>query len=427
MSEQRKNRQIMIAFMGVIGVVGSFYFVSQLTKSDTASFSRGQDPGLTTTMIAGRTDGASPEMSWITSGRENIEDLQQTVKDLSQSLEIISNKAADEIAALTVGYDEQIIAQQAEINALKELIAQSGGARPADTPSSVGQGGDFLMPASAVAPRGGTPNLIGDQRRSGLNALDPNAGNSTPASQSTVVPQAAAPSDFARTFALTPIALTEEEEAASNITQLENYLPAGSYAPAVVLSGVDASTGVSSQGDPIPVLFRITGAAVTAGTRSTRGHRVDLTGCTVTGSARGDLSSERVYVRLLKLACIKPGQQVFETDVAGYMSGSGKTGARGLVTSREGNLVSAAAVAGALGGLAGAAGNIGSQASGSEAASLDDALLGAGVGTLTGGLQSAADKLSSYYIERAEQYQPVVSLYGGTEVEVVFMEGVSLD
>ena len=42
------------------------------------------------------------------------------------------------------------------------------------------------------------------------------------------------------------------------------------------------------------------------------------------------------------------------------------------------------------------------------------------------GLGQAASSLSEYYINRAEQYQPVVSLYAGTEVDVVFLEGVSL-
>lgn len=51
---------------------------------------------------------------------------------------------------------------------------------------------------------------------------------------------------------------------------------------------------------------------------------------------------------------------------------------------------------------------------------------GAGAGVVGGGAASAADRLAEYYIKRAEQYQPVVSLYAGTNVEVVFMEGVSL-
>ncbi|MXW90821.1 MAG: hypothetical protein F4Z47_03375, partial [Rhodospirillaceae bacterium] len=74
------------------------------------------------------------------------------------------------------------------------------------------------------------------------------------------------------------------------------WLPAGAHAEAVVLAGVDASAGISSQGDPRPVLMRITGPAWTAAEDGTA-LQVDIDGCTVTGAAHGDLSSEKVYVR----------------------------------------------------------------------------------------------------------------------------------
>jgi conjugal transfer pilus assembly protein TraB len=40
-----------------------------------------------------------------------------------------------------------------------------------------------------------------------------------------------------------------------------DYLPPNSYAPARVIVGVDASAGVASQTDPLPVVLRITGPA----------------------------------------------------------------------------------------------------------------------------------------------------------------------
>ena len=60
------------------------------------------------------------------------------------------------------------------------------------------------------------------------------------------------------------------------------WLPAGAHAEAVVLAGVDASAGVSSQGDPRPVLLRITGPAWTAAERGET--ETDLI---VHGAARG--------------------------------------------------------------------------------------------------------------------------------------------
>ena len=58
---------------------------------------------------------------------------------------------------------------------------------------------------------------------------------------------------------------------------VETWLPAGSHAEAVVLAGVDAAAGVSSQGDPRPVLLRIVGPAWTAAEDGTA-MQVDVDG-----------------------------------------------------------------------------------------------------------------------------------------------------
>ena len=120
---------------------------------------------------------------------------------------------------------------------------------------------------------------------------------------------------------------------------LSLWLPAGSHAEAIVLAGVDASAGISSQGDPRPLLLRLTGPAWTAA-EDGAAFQVDVAGCTVTGAAHGDLSSEKVYARLRTLTCAGPEPgSVIETEVAGFIAGSGKTGVRGPVVSREGALV----------------------------------------------------------------------------------------
>ena len=132
---------------------------------------------------------------------------------------------------------------------------------------------------------------------------------------------------------------------------VSTWLPAGAHAEAIVLAGVDASAGVSSQGDPRPVLLRIVGPAWTAA-EDGEAMQVDVDGCTVTGAAHGDLSSEKVYVRFRTMTCAGPAPgTVIETDVAGFVAGSGKTGVRGPVVSREGALVEKAFLAGLVSGI----------------------------------------------------------------------------
>ena len=99
---------------------------------------------------------------------------------------------------------------------------------------------------------------------------------------------------------------------------IDNYTPSGSFAPAVVLTGVDASTSVQASGNPKPALLQIMGEAILPG-----GHKADLKGCHVTTEAIGDLSSERAEIRLEKLSCVeqKTGE-VIELNVKGYLAGS---------------------------------------------------------------------------------------------------------
>ena len=208
---------------------------------------------------------------------------------------------------------------------------------------------------------------------------------------------------------------------------LKSWLPAGSYADAVVLAGVDASVGVTSQGDPRPVLLRLTGPARSAA-EGGEALEADVAGCTLTGAAYGDLSSEKVYVRLRTLTCAGPERKtVIETQVAGFVAGSGKVGVRGPVVSREGALVEKAFLAGLVSGAGETAANVlqtpgnGAGEGGSTSlADLGRAGLGAGAG-------SAGRRVADYLIRRAEQYQPVIQLQTGTRVTVVFIEGARID
>ena len=196
------------------------------------------------------------------------------------------------------------------------------------------------------------------------------------------------------------------------------WLPAGAHAEAVVLAGVDASAGVSSQGDPRPVLLRITGPAWTAAEDGTA-LQVDVDGCTVTGAAHGDLSSEKVYVRFRTMTCAGPESgTVIETDVAGFVAGSGKTGVRGPVVSREGALVEKAFLAGLVSGVGqGVSQAFQPQAvaTGGGAPVANTGLGDIGRAGLGAGASSAGQKVADYMIRRAEQYQPVIQLQAGHE------------
>ncbi|SOB88099.1 conjugal transfer pilus assembly protein TraB [Sphingomonas guangdongensis] len=207
-----------------------------------------------------------------------------------------------------------------------------------------------------------------------------------------------------------------------------DYLPPNSYAPARVIVGVDASAGVASQTDPLPVVLRITGPARSV-VKDGKLLTTRLQGCVVNGAARGDLSAEKVYVKLQKMTCDQPGGRVAVSEVKGFISFAGKTGVRGRVVSREGSLVSQALLAGIVGGFGrGFSANANSVFSGITTGvdGKRQQLSGGDIvqGGLGQGVADASDTVSKYLIERAEQYQPVVEMPTGIDVEIVFLDGV---
>jgi len=214
----------------------------------------------------------------------------------------------------------------------------------------------------------------------------------------------------------------------TSFTDSANYLPPNSIARARVVVGVDATTSVRSQGDPLPVVLRITGPARSVYAEG-RLLRTQIEGCMVNGAASGDLSSEKVYVRLQRMTCPQPGGRFAVSEVKGFIAFGGKTGVRGRVVSREGGLVGQAFLAGLAGGFGrGFSFNTESALNGSNVSvngerqklSLGEIAQG-GVGS---GVAGSADQVSKYLIERAEQYQPVIEMPTGIDVEIVFLDGV---
>lgn len=214
-------------------------------------------------------------------------------------------------------------------------------------------------------------------------------------------------------------------------TDSANYLPPNSIAVAKVIVGVDANAGVQSQTDPLPVVLRITGPARSVYDQG-RLLTTNIAGCLVNGAARADLSSEKVYVKLQRMTCPQPNGRYAVSDVKGFIAFGGKTGVRGRVVSREGALIGQAFLAGLAGGFGrGFSANTNSILQGTNVnVNGQRQKLGAGEileGGLGEGVATSADMVSKYLIERAEQYQPVIEMPTGIDVEIVFLEGVFIN
>ena len=215
----------------------------------------------------------------------------------------------------------------------------------------------------------------------------------------------------------TPLARNRAQGAAP-----KTYLPAGTFMKAVVLSGVTASTGGTAAANPMPMLMEVIDTA-----RLPNAFRSAMERCFVTASATGDLSSERVLVRLDRLSCMKKDGKAVDVRVQGYVTGEdGKTGVRGRLVSRSGQAIANAVFLGALSGLGEAvslsAQNTTTYASGASSKSVTNPWK-AGLGE---GMSEAMDRIVDYYLRLADKIFPVLELDGGRTVEVVLAQGVTI-
>ncbi len=193
-------------------------------------------------------------------------------------------------------------------------------------------------------------------------------------------------------------------------------------AKAALLSGVAASTSLSSASNPKPILLRI----LDHGTLPRR-FQSDLKDCNIIGAVSGNLSSERIEIRLEKMTCIDTKtKRIVETDIAGFVAGEdGIEGVKGEVISREGALLVNSLISGTLGGLANnfnsntARRSIEIVSNPSAAPSIVSRL---GDSFASGG-DSALDNLAKYYISKAESLQPVIEIGAGRKVDVIFTVG----
>lgn len=206
--------------------------------------------------------------------------------------------------------------------------------------------------------------------------------------------------------------------------QYAGYLPPGSFADVVLLNGLDAGSSDYTRTNPEPILMRIQANATLPGSA-----KYQLHSCFLIGSGYGDLSSERVHVRLAKLSCVdKNNKLVLAENIKGYIVDSdGSLGLRGKVERRNGQLLANSLLAGFAEGLSTSLG----AAQGTTTIGADGAfssITGSEVMSQSGlsGASNAAQTLSQYYLQEARNIFPVISVPNGRKGTVVITDGVSL-
>lgn len=306
----------------------------------------------------------------------------------------------------------------ARMESLRQEVTTMKTTQPAAKVESSSSKIDLTLPPPPEAPKLKTPQPVAGTVQG--SSIAPQA----------VIPTEPAPVKRTAARAFIPPGLEDESAAArQTVTQKmvpndkRGFLPAGSFASASLISGVEAFTGQTAQSQPQPLVIRIDENAILPNSAAYR-----IKGCHVLASVWGNLSSERVYGRLATLTCVDVNNKlVLSEEVEGNIIDSdGKNGVRGEVQDRQGAKLARALMAGFTQGLSEAFGRAQSTttatASGLTTAITGSTLKAAGYG----GAGKAAEQLAEYYMKRAESTMPVIAVDVGRKIQVLFTKSQSL-
>lgn len=204
---------------------------------------------------------------------------------------------------------------------------------------------------------------------------------------------------------------------------VSNCIPPGAFARAALLSGLDAPTGGQADTNPHPVLLELLDTASLPNR-----YRSRVKECRVVAAGFGHISDERAYLRLERLSCVLLGGEILDVPIKGYVSGEdGKNGMRGRLISKQGAMIARALLAGTAGGI----GQAISQSYSNVLTSPTGALTTIDPGKtmefgVASGFGTALEKISDWYLKRADETYPIIEIDAGRIVEVVLTEGVEL-
>jgi conjugal transfer pilus assembly protein TraB len=189
-----------------------------------------------------------------------------------------------------------------------------------------------------------------------------------------------------------------------------------------MINGVDAPTGGQAQQDPLPIAFQTVDPI-----NMPNGYKLNIKGCRFLGYAWGSLSTERMMARIETGNCIINGQTV-RVDLKGHVMGEdGKPGVRGRVVSKQGQALANAALASALEAIGNlyqnTAGTTTTSALGVTRTVSNEDIKNAAIG---GGVAGGAEKLSDFYLQRANEMFPIIESDAGRIVEILVTKGVEV-
>lgn len=323
---------------------------------------------------------------------------------------------------------EKVTSLEEQIKLLHQEIGRVGRNAQKDSESSSNEAGAVKEAATALIPER-NPHFV-QQATNSADALGDVYSNLPPPPP--VDPRARS-SEKVEAPKIRVIRNEKAKDEDQEDKELSVTIPAGSILSGVLVTGMDAPTGKQAQRDPFPSLLRIKSEAILPNR-----FRADFRECMLIAGGWGDLSSERAYMRAERISCVRNDGTVLEAPIEAYATGEdGKTGLRGRLVSKQGQLIARSLMAGLMEGAASAFDvrqvpsiNItrGFQDGGETQAPVyeqafdSNALQAAGAR----GAGSALERIADYYLEMAENIFPVIEIDAMRNVDFIVNKGMTV-
>ncbi len=364
-------------------------------------------------------DNLHPDQEWVSQGEQRLSQLDDREKKLEQLM--------NSLAATGAGHTALASADAATGGAggalpIPRLASPAGGLLPTPLSAPLSAGG-----AEALAVSNGAFNSPGTRGESAasLGIAGNNEANMPVAKTSLMaeldVEPAAEHAPAAGGMDTSTMATGAPVAAASSVHTAKNYLPAGSFATVVLLSGFDAPTGGQASQNALPLVMRVKSFM-----RLPNQFKANIRECFITGSGYGDLASERAYIRTERLSCVLKNGQIFEKKIKGHVLGEDASfGMRGKLVSKQGSLIAKSFVSGLFAGIgnsiAAQSQMIQSSPLGTVSTIDPSKTMQAGMG---GGLSTTSNRIADFYLQQANQIFPVIEISALRIGEVFLLEGV---
>jgi conjugal transfer pilus assembly protein TraB len=402
MAKDTKKRWYMVFGAMVIGIMALMTWVSATKQVPTTP------PKKEAATIDTSPKGISTQKDWkAQTGAEMIEMKKQMDASASAQRELLA----------------QVTAMRQDM--LKRATEPAGGVAGMGAPGAQ-SGLNLTLPPPPTPPASITPQLVG----STPSLTPPPSPSSMGFPSASDAPAAAPKRSPARSFIPPESAADAAAKAGEQVVEemvqndRKGFLPAGSFADATLISGVEAFTGGTAQQQPQPIVIRLDANAVLPNAAN-----YQIKGCHVLASVWGDMSAERVFGRLATLTCVDTSNRlVLSEEVEGVLVDSdGKNGIRGQLLDRQGAKLARSLLAGFAQGISSAFGSAQSTTT-QTAFGLTSAMVGSNAVKAGGysGASTAAQQLADFYLKQAEATLPVIAVDAGRKVSVLFTKSKAL-